>query len=726
LRIWTCMMTAMDKPATVSDRERRDGVLVESEQRFRTVMEHSAVAMALVALDGQWLQVNSALSELLGYSADELRALTFQQLTHPQDLDADLQLLNDLVDGRVASYRLEKRYLRKDGSIVSGLLAVSLVRDALDRPQYLISQIQDISHLKQVEAELYEQRDRLQVTLYSIGDGVITTDVEGRIEFMNPVAESMTGWNLEEVIGKPHQLVFTIVHSESGDAVESPVTACLNERRTYYLHDRTVLVNRHGGRCDIQDSSAPIRARDGQIIGAILVFQDITKVRSVQRELEFKALHDVLTGLPNRRKFESVLGDALQEARNDDVEHALCYLDLDRFKAVNDSAGHAAGDQLLRTVTQVLSKAVRSGDLVARLGGDEFVMILFRCPQERARRIGQDMIETLAGMRFPWEGGVHSITASIGLTRITAQSGSVASLVREADIACYAAKREGRNGLTVYSGQQSGEGVQQRELDMAEEIRNALLDNRFCLHLQRLLATAVEPQQRFEVLVRMIDRAGNLILPAAFIEAAEQQGSVGEIDIWVLREVLSRRAPELMRISNLRLNINLSAHSLNDETFFARFVDLVEKSPLPASALTIESSESALINNLLAAGSMIEKIHALGCSVALDDFGTGFSSFRFLRTFRVEYLKIDGSLIVNMHRNAVDEAIVRSIADIAHQVGTLTVAKCVESSEILEIVRALGIDFAQGHGVAHPLDIDEIVRANGSQPDLAVMRSGLP
>lgn len=707
----------------LGDVRQLDDPLLQSDLRFRTVMEHSAVAMAVVGLDGQWLQVNGAICELLGYSADELTTLTFQQVTHPLDLDGDLLLLDDLVAGRVPSYRLEKRYLRKDGTIVWGLLAVALVRDALGQPQYFISQVQDISHLKEVEAELYEQRDRLQVTLYSIGDGVITTDVEGRIEFMNPVAESMTGWNLEEVIGKPHELVFKIVHSESGDPLDSPVKACLAERRTYYLHDRSVLLNRHGGRCDIQDSTAPIRALDGQIIGAILVFQDITKVRSMQRELEFKALHDVLTGLPNRRKFESVLGDSLQEARSAGVEHALCYLDLDRFKEVNDSAGHAAGDQLLRMVTEVLCKAVRSGDLVARLGGDEFVMILFRCPHEKARKIAQGMLETLAALHFPWEGGVHAITASMGLTRIHAQSGSVANIVREADIACYAAKRTGRNSVCSYSGEQTGQGVQQRELDIAEDVRQALLDDRFCVHLQRMLATTVEAQQRFEVLVRMVDRAGNLVLPAAFIEATEQRGLISEVDSWVLREILERRAPDLMRITDLRLCINLSAHSLNDEAFFARFVELIEQSPLPASALTIEISESALINNMLASGSMIEKIHAMGCSIALDDFGTGFSSFRFLRTFRVEYLKIDGSLTSNVHRNPVDEAIVRSINEIAHQVGTRTVAKCVESSETLERVRSLGVDFTQGHGVAHPLHIDEIVRANGCRPQLSNLRS---
>ncbi len=699
----------------MSARKLRDDALHDTEQHFRTVVENSAVAMALVGLDGQWLRVNEALCALLGYSAQELATRTFQQMSFPDDLDADLQLLADLVAGRVANYRLEKRYVRKDGVIVWGLLAVSLVRDGVGAPQYFISQVQDINDLKRVEAELHEQHDRLQVTLHSIGDGVITTDVNGRIEFMNPVAESMTGWNLEEVIGKPHQCAFKIVHSESGDAIDSPVTACLDERRTYYLQDRTVLVNRHGGRCDIQDSTAPIRARDGQIIGAILVFQDITRVRSVQRELEFTALHDVLTGLPNRRKFESVLGDALQETRDDEVEHALCFLDLDRFKAVNDNAGHAAGDQLLRTVTQVLSKSVRSGDLVARLGGDEFVMILFRCPMDRAASIAQSMLDTLAGLRFPWEDGMHEITASIGLTRINRQSISIATVVREADIACYAAKRKGRNNLCRFDSEQIGQGVQQREFDVAEQVRTALFDNRFCLHMQRLLATAIEPQQRFEVLVRMLDHAGNLILPASFIESAEQQRLVAGIDTWVLREVLEQRARELMKIANLRLNINLSAHSLNDETFVARLAQLVEHSALPASAITIEISESALVNNLLAAGSMIEKIHALGCSIAIDDFGTGFTSFRFLRTFRVEYLKIDGSLIANVHRNSIDEAIVRSIANIAHQLGTQTIAKCVETSETLVHVRALGIDFAQGHGVSHPLSIDDVMRAYSSR-----------
>lgn len=693
----------------LSEYRQQQAQLSASELRFRTAMQHSAVGMALVGLDGQWLQVNRSVCELLGYSADELQRLTFQQLTHPDDLEADLSLLQDLLDGRIDSYRIEKRYRCKDGSYVWGLLAVSLVRDGdgSGAPQYFIAQIQDIDYIKRIERELSEQKDRLHVTLYSIGDGVITTDQSGLIDFMNPVAEQLTGWTLAQMRGQPVEQAFHLVHGDDGRRIENPVRACLAEQRTTQLGPGSVLLSRSGERFDIQDSAAPIRTEGGNLVGAVLVFQNVTHLRQVQRELEFQSQHDPLTGLPNRRHFEDALNEAARSARSQPSEHVLCFLDLDQFKLINDTAGHAAGDMLLRLVGRALSQGVRAGDLVARLGGDEFAIILYGCNLARAQSLMTQLSHALAALQLPWEGEVYRITASIGLTLIDRSSEFALTLMKQADIACYTAKQDGRNRVAAYTGEEQYIGSAHRDLLIAAEVRGALAQNRLHMHFQPIAALQEPPRPHYEALLRISDHDGRLNLPSNFIGAAERYDLMGEIDRWVLVDVLQYKGDQLAGIDGLMLSINLSANSLNDPGFLPFFLELLERSPLRPSQLCIEITETALINNLLSASETVRRIHALGCAIALDDFGVGLSSFNYLRTFPVDFIKIDGSFIRHLDQNPVDLAISKAINHVAHEVGARTIAEYVESETVLRTVREIGIDFAQGHalGQAEPLEV---------------------
>jgi diguanylate cyclase (GGDEF)-like protein/PAS domain S-box-containing protein len=697
----------------LSERQSQQAALRASEERFRMAMQHSAVGMALVGLDGQWLQVNRAVCDLLGYSQGELLQRTFQELTHPDDLDADLSLLRDLREERIDSYRIEKRYLRKDGGSVWGLLAVSLVRNGDGErggePQYFIAQIQDIDYIKRIERELHEQKDRLHVTLYSIGEGVITTDNSGRIDFMNPVAEQLTGWSLSQVRGKPVEQAFHVVHAESGNRVENPVRACLADQRTTNMQPKSVLIARSGERYDVQDSASPIRTEDGHMVGAVLVFQNITHLRSIQRELAFQAQHDPLTGLPNRRHFEEALNEAARSARNQPTEHVLCFLDLDQFKLINDTAGHAAGDMVLRLVTRTLCQGVRSGDLVARLGGDEFAIILYGCSVERAHTLLSVIGNAIATLQLPWEGQVYRITASIGLAGIDQSSEFGHVLMKQADIACYTAKHDGRNRVAVYTSNQQDIGSAHRDLLMAAEIRGALAQNRLCMHFQRIIALEGEDTPHYEALLRIIDQHGQATSPSNFIRAAERYDLMGEIDRWVLIDILELKGAQLAVIPQLKLSINLSANSLNDPRFLPFFLDLIERSALKPTQLSIEITETALINNLLAASEMVQRIHAIGCRIALDDFGVGLSSFNYLRTFPVDYIKIDGSFIRQIDQNPVDLAISKAINHVAHEVGAKTIAEYVESEAILACVRSIGVDYAQGHAVGQPIELAQLL-----------------
>jgi len=684
-----------------------------SEAGFHSAMHHSPIGMALVGLDGAFLQINPAACALLGYTEAELLGRLSQDFSHPEDRAAELEQRLALLQGRAESCRLEKRYRRKDGAMVRALRVVSLLRDAAGRPQRFIAQIQDLGPLRQCEAALHEERERLHVTFQAITDGVISADAEGRIRFMNPAAEAITGWSLAEAVHRPVEAVFDIADAESGEALLNPLRAALATRRPFSLMRQVVLVDRQGQRVEVRDSSAPILAKDGTPLGAVLVFQDVRMVRSMQRKLEFSALHDALTGLPNRRKFEAALASAVDSARAGGGEHTLCFLDLDRFKIINDTAGHAAGDALLRAVAETLSRILRPTDMVARLGDDEFAVLLFGCPVTQARQVLAPVLEAIAALPFTWEGRNHPITTSIGVAAIGAVA-TPASVMKHADVACYAAKLAGRNRISVYDMEDEAGGAHHREIIMAAEIRAALGEGRFLLHAQRIVAIGPELGEHYELLLRMVGRDGALVAPALFIPVAERYDLMAELDRWVLREILERYAARLTAVPGLSLSINLSAHSLNDPGFLPFFLGLLERSPLPPQALVLEITETALVSNLASAATMLESIRRLGCRIALDDFGAGLSSFGYLRAFRVDTIKIDGSFIRDLPDSPIDQAIVRSIHRIARELGAATVAEFVESDRVLEQLRALGVDFAQGYGIARPVELESLLA--GTRP----------
>ncbi|WP_419896593.1 EAL domain-containing protein [Roseomonas sp. USHLN139] len=696
-----------------------EAALHASEAQLAGIMRYSAVGMALIGLDGAWLEVNRAVCELLGYTREELTSLTFQSLTHAADLAADLAQVRAMLAGRIDSYRMEKRYRRRDGTLVWGLLSVSLARDPAGRPQHFIAQIQDIDRLKRAEAALHEERDRLQVTLGSIGDGVITTDAQGFVTFLNPVAEAMTGWPLDQALGRPIEAVFDIVAPQTALPLDNPVRQALAEQRVLHLHQQALLGRAVPGRAageaaaeapprrlDIQHSAAPIRDKAGRVIGAVLVFQDVSALRSMQRELEFSALHDALTGLPNRRKFEAVLVEAVESARERGLEHALCFIDLDRFKIVNDTAGHAAGDALLRAVAGLLSQELRPQDLVARLGGDEFAIILFDRPAERAMAELDRLRFAIAAVPFLWEGHAYPMTASMGVAAITAASGTRNTVMKQADVACYAAKHAGRNRIIAYAPDAREGADRHREIIMAAELREALREGRFRLHAQRILAIRPGGHTHHELLLRLVARDGSLVPPALFIPVAERYDLMAELDRWVLAEVLQRRAPALAAVPDLALALNISANSLNEPGFLAFFLGLLEASPLSPAMLTLEITETALVANIEQARGIIDRIRAQGCRVALDDFGAGLSSFGYLRAFRVDGLKIDGTFIRNLPDSPIDLAIVRSITRIAREIGAMTVAEFVEDVAILDLLAGIGVDCAQGHAIGRPQELD--------------------
>jgi diguanylate cyclase (GGDEF)-like protein/PAS domain S-box-containing protein len=555
--------------------------------------------------------------------------------------------------------------------------------------------------------ELYAEKELAQVTLASIGDGVLATDGEGLVKYLNPVAEKLTGWERAAALGRPLPEIFHLT-GQGGDRedVEELLRHCLEEGRSFRLADRITLERQDGRRYAIESTCAPIRALDGAIVGAVLVFQDVSDKRLMALQLAHQATHDELTGLLNRQAFDGHLQRALEEARALSNTHALCYMDLDQFKLVNDTCGHLAGDELLCRVTSLLQDSMRDTDLVARLGGDEFAVLLSRCSLADAERRVGEFHEILQQFRFNWRDKTFTVGASIGIVPITRAFRTVAHLLSAADHACYAAKDKGRNRIQVYQEDDATFVRRHGEMNWVVRIQRTLEEDRFRLFSQQIqpLAASAPSGLYFEVLLRMAEDDGRIHLPSDFLRAAERYGLMRAIDRWVIRNAVhtlrDQPAPflDLLRMCA----INLSAVSLGDDGFFDFVTAELAESGVPPGKLCFEITETAAIENLAQAQRLMARLAGLGVRFALDDFGTGMSSYGYLKELPVSFLKIDGKFIKDIVTDSLDRAMVESINQVGHVMGIQTVAEGVTNAAVVERLKGLGIDFAQGNWISPP------------------------
>jgi Amt family ammonium transporter len=600
---------------------------------------------------------------------------------------------------------LELRLMRPGAPRTFYELTVSEV--AVDDGVQFTGTLRDTSDRKLVEAQLQRERDFAQVTLASIANGVITTDEAGVIQYMNPVAASLTGWVADEARGQPVGWVYRLTDESSGADLPNPVREVLRRSQVMPRHDHAVLRQRGGGSVPVHDTAAPIRSRDGILIGAVLVFHDVTVTLNLARELSHQAAHDALTGLPNRREFERRLGELLTQVPVPGVEHAVCYLDLDQFKVVNDTCGHVAGDELLRQVTQLARGLLRAGDTLARLGGDEFGLILQACPLPRAVEVAEKLREAVAGFRFGWDGKSFAIGMSVGIVPVAAAEvgRDVGALLASADAACYAAKEGGRNRVHVYQPDDGQVLAQRGQMQWVARLQAALDEDRLRLFVQPVVslhADSGEPPHH-EVLVRL-EEDGQIILPGAFLPAAERYGLMPRIDQWVVNNTLAWLGDRLRQHGHIDgvYAINLSGASLSDERFRESLRSTLELLRLPAGVLCFEITETAAVANLSKVVHFIEEVKALGCLFALDDFGSGLSSFAYLKNLPVDFLKIDGALVKDIADDPIDLAMVQAIHGLGHVMGLKTIAEYVSSAAIMEKLQHIGVDFGQGWHLGKP------------------------
>jgi diguanylate cyclase (GGDEF)-like protein/PAS domain S-box-containing protein len=568
--------------------------------------------------------------------------------------------------------------------------------------------------VKQAEDALFQEKVRAQVTLASIGDGVITTDADGRIVYLNPVAEQFTETSGPEAAGMPLRDVFRIVDETSGEPVSYPLHYCLKEGRIIRHDSHHLLINRDGAKVEIQDSAAPIRDRDGAILGAVVVFRDVSEIQHMVRRMAFLASHDPLTGLINRREFENRLHLALEGALNNSHIHALLYIDLDQFKIVNDTSGHIAGDELLKQLAHHLSREIRSSDVLARLGGDEFGVILEHCSVEKGLQIAEILRQSVKEFRFAWQTRLYEVGASIGLVPINADSGNITELLSAADSACYVAKDRGRNRIHVYQPDDAALAQRQGEMQWVHRLREGLDRSTFDLYAQAIVPLAEDSshQDRFyEILVRIQDR--EVVTPSIFLPAAERYHLMPAIDRWVVRASLSLLkefyAGVGSRLAATRFAINLSGQTLGDDQFTEFIEREIAQSGVDPRRLCFEITETAAIANLSRARQFILQLKGMGCEFALDDFGSGLSSFGYLKSLPVDYLKIAGDFIRDIGDDAVDHAMVDAINQIGHVMGLATIAESVEQAGTLDKLRALGVNYGQGFGIEPPRPLYEVL-----------------
>ncbi len=642
---------------------------------------------------------------MLGFAeGDVITSPDWHRMVHPEDLARVSASMRDHISGKTPMFESVHRLKHTDGEWRWVVGRARARVDAQGRLRRLIGVELDITERKLYEEALFREKESAQITLQSIGDGVITCDAHGRVEYLNPVAEELTGWRLEDSLGRTIDEIFRAFHEETCEPLENPLAVAVRRIRSIKSVRPMLLIRRDGNELYIESTASPIRDGSGTIAGGVLVFHDVSESRELNRRLSYHASHDVLTGLVNRREFETRLERALKSAKARETSYALCYVDLDQFKIVNDTCGHSAGDALLGQVGALLKSKVRWRDTLARLGGDEFGVLLESCSLEEALRTAETLRESIRNFRYTWEDRTFKLGASIGVVPITAENEDVASVLSAADSACGAAKESGRNRVHCFEENDIDLMRRRREMQWAARINNALEESRFELFRMTILPLQTEDTgEHFELLLRMRDESGKIIAPDQFIAAAERYGITPSIDRWVIDSAfrwLVSEADERRRLAMCA--INLSGQSLGDDKFLPFVIEQFHRSGIDGSKICFEITETAAIANFSQASRFIQALKELGCKFALDDFGTGLSSFGYLKHFPVDFLKIDGSFVKGLLHDPIDREMVRSINEIGHLTGKKTIAEWAENAEIVEVLRGLGVDYAQGYGVSQP------------------------
>ena len=565
-----------------------------------------------------------------------------------------------------------------------------------------------INKITETEKQLFFEKELAQITLHSIGDGVITVDKDYLIKSINPVAEMLADVKGHEIIGKNILKIYPGESEKQRSEINGNFTGNSTQRS---LFDFT-LTKKDGTKFEVEHTIAPIIDQNNNILGAVIILRDVTEVRTMEKRLSYQASHDALTGLINRREFEVRLKQTFRNAKTEDISHSICFLDLDKFKIINDTSGHAAGDEFLKQISNTIQSLLRQTDVLARLGGDEFAIILDSCSIPQAKKICNQIIKTIKDTRFSWGKNSFETGASIGIVPITKLTISATEVMSSVDAACYEAKNKGRNRIQVFEPDDAEFVQHQVETSWIQKIKDAISENSFELYFQELknITPSHDTPKTIELLIRLNDN-GNVISPDSFIPTAERYNLMPTIDQWVISNAFKFiKEYKEKHNSDIRVAINLSGQSLSEDSVLNFITKTLRKDKsLKKELICFEITETAAIANMSKAVEFIAQIKQMGCKFSLDDFGSGLSSFSYLKNMPVDNIKIDGIFIRDIHTDPVNKIFVESIHNISKVMGIKTTAEYVENEEILNCIKKIGIDYAQGYHIAKPIPIKTLL-----------------
>ncbi len=585
---------------------------------------------------------------------------------------------------------------------------------------FLILYIINSNYIQRMEREAsltawQWEKERADVTLHSLADAVITTNLEGVVDYMNPVAEKLTGWTSYHAVGRGIEDVFKLIDEANEKPQPCPVAECIRRGVLKHSDADISLINRRGEMLSIDYSIAPMYDQNKNVIGGVLVFQDVGSSRMMSKLLSYQATHDDLTGLYNRREFERRMSRSIERIFRYKEHYVLLYMDLDQFKVVNDRCGHVGGDLVLRQISELVTPLIKERETFARLGGDEFGVLLEGYTLEEAKSVAKEILDAIRKYRFHWSGKIFEIGVSIGIVDIDSGMQSISNIMGHADAACYMAKDLGGNNSQVYQVDDADYKQRKDQMRWVQRITQAFADSRFILFAQKIVSLHKESEEHYEILMRMLGDNGELLVPQEYIIAAERYGSMQDIDRWVIRNAfihISQYVHNRENDPNLPLRhyaINLSGHTLSSNSMIDYVKEQFKEFPGAINHVIFEITETVAISNLASAQHFISEFKSMGVRFSLDDFGTGVSSFNYLKNLKVDYLKIDGGFVREMMIDPVDYAMVKSISHIGHVMGIKTIAEHAETREVCDNLREIGVDYAQGFYLHEPEKLDNLI-----------------
>lgn len=704
--------------ATRVERERAQQRLRSSERRYGELLGMAQEGIWTLDNEGITTYANRAIGQIVGYDPARMIGRHLCAFMESDAADTLRRYMERRREGAAEPQELALRHA--DGRTVFTLVVAAPIHDELGVHGGCVLGVIDITERRQVQANIARLERQMRLLLESTSDGILSVDRDLRCTFANAAAMSILGY-------EPGELECQDVHAllqprrEDGTPLsrsESLILRSIIEGRTFASADE-VLWTKSGEPVPVQYSSNPI-TEEGETVGAAVVFRDIAETRAMMRRMDFMARYDTLTELANRREFETCAQAAIEEAVARNGGHVLAYLDLDQFKVVNDTCGHAAGDAMLRQVTALMRDQVRHQDTLARLGGDEFGLLLRDCGRVQSLRVLSALRDAVRDFRFVWEEKTFKIGVSVGATVIGPDTPSLAVALVEADTACYLAKQRGGNRIQFHGADDAALSRHLRDTNLVVRMQDALDHQHFQLVCQLIapLSAQTEPGLHFEFLLRLNDAEEGVVLPNDFLPAAERFRLMPAIDRWVVDTALTWLEQHRARLGELSLcSVNLSGASLNDEQFMGYLVHRLQDSQVACNKLCIEITETVAVSNFRELAQLMSQLRALGVRFALDDFGSGLSSFGYLKQLPVDFLKIDGGMVRSVVRDPMALAMVEAIVRIGHVAGTKTIAEFAEAPAIVEVLTRIGVDYAQGLAVEEVISLEQMsARLLRSQP----------